>query len=64
LSKPIFDHLHTELLSVVHEGRCSDGKISNACQLCHDICMMLDLVASKFRLKNGEPREEDYQTLE
>jgi len=26
--------------------------------------MMLDLVASKFRLKNGEPREEDYQTLE
>jgi hypothetical protein len=26
--------------------------------------MMLDLTASKFMLKTGEPREEDYQVLE
>jgi len=65
LAKPIFLQLETELLSVTHEDRCSDDKkIINACHLHRDIYVMLDLAASKFRLKNGEPSEQDYQALE
>jgi len=64
LAKPIFLQLETELLSVTHEDRCSKEKIIDACHLHCDICVMLDLAASKLRLKNGEPCQQDYQALE
>ncbi len=63
LAKPIFSSLKLSCF-LLHEDRCSDEKIINACHLHRDICVMLDLAASKFRLKNGEPSEQDYQALE
>ena len=63
LAKPIFCAL-IHLLSVTHAGRCSDDMIINACNLHCDICKMLDYLASKLRLKCGEPTEDDYQVVD
>jgi len=64
LAKPIFSRFQTQLLSVTHAGRCTDEMIVNACNLHCDICSMLDYLASKFRMKCGEPTENDYQVVE
>jgi hypothetical protein len=64
LAKPIFSHFETQLLSITHADRCSDEKIINACNLHHDICTMLDYLASKLRLKCGKPTKDDYEVVQ
>jgi hypothetical protein len=64
LAKPIFERFKTSLLSVSHPNRCSEGDIRNACDLHRDICVTLDALTSKVRMKKGEPLEEDYELAE
>jgi hypothetical protein len=60
LAKDIFECFKVCLLSVSHHGRCSEDIIVNACDLDRDICVTLDALTSKIRMKNGEPQEVDY----
>ena len=64
LAKPIFEKFKTVLLSVSHPGRCSDDSIVCACDLYRDICVTLDSLCSKLRMKHGETQEEDYMAAE
>ena len=64
MQNPIFSRFQTQLLSVTHSGRCSDDMIVNACNLHCDICSMLDYLASKLRMKCGEPTKDDCQVVE
>jgi hypothetical protein len=64
LAKHIFEHFKVCLLSVSHPGRCSEDIIVNTCDLHRDICVTLDALTSKIRMKNGEPQEEDYVAAE
>jgi hypothetical protein len=64
LAKHIFECFKVCLLSVSHPGRCSEDIIVNACDLHRDICVTLDVLTSKIRMKNGEPQEEDYVIAE
>jgi len=63
LAKHIFSRFENYLLSITHADRCSDDKIINSCRLHGDICSMLDFLASKLRLKSGEPGEKDYEAV-
>jgi len=63
LAKHIFSRFENHLLSITHADRCSDDKIINSCRLHGDICSMLDFLASKLRLKSGEPGEKDYEAV-
>jgi hypothetical protein len=64
LTKPIFECFKTSLVSVLHPGRCSDDIIVNACDLHRDICVTLDSLTSKLRMKHGKPQESDYVLAE
>ncbi len=61
LAKTIFERFKTCLLSVSHPERCSDAIINQACDLHRDICITLDSLTSKLRMKQGEPQENDFQ---
>jgi hypothetical protein len=62
LAKTIFECFKACLLSVAHPSRCNDNIIEQACDLHHDICVTLDSLTSKLRMKNSEPQESDYAT--
>jgi hypothetical protein len=63
-AKPIFERVKASLLSVSHPNRCSEDEIINACDLHRDICITLDALTSKIRMKRGEPEEKDYELAE
>jgi hypothetical protein len=62
--KSIFECFKGCLLAVSHPGRCSDDIIVQACDLHRDICVTLDSLTSKLRMKNGEPQENDFVIAE
>jgi len=64
LAKQIFECFQACLLSVSHPNRCSKDIIINACNLHRDICITLDALTSKIRMKKGEPQEDDYELAE
>ena len=63
-SKPLYRKFETYLLSTSNANRCSNEVIIQTCSLYRDICVTLDSLASKFRMKNGEPQENDYEIAE
>jgi hypothetical protein len=44
--------------------RCSDNTFIKTCSLYRDLFVTLDNLSSKFRMKHGEPTEEDYKEAE
>ncbi len=64
LAKQIFECFQGCLLSVSHLNRCSKDIIINACNLHRDMCITLDALTSKIRMKKGEPQEDDYELAE
>jgi hypothetical protein len=64
LAKQIFPIFQAYLLTTEHPDRCSNDVIIQTCQVHCDICVTLDLISSKIRLKNQVPEEDDYTTLE
>ena len=62
LEKTIYECFKACLLSLSHLSMCNDNIIEQACDLHRDICVTLDSLTSKFRMKNGEPQESDYAT--
>jgi hypothetical protein len=64
LAKTIFERLKMCLCSVSHPNRFNDSTIEHACNLYHDICVTLDSLTLKPRMKNGEPQESDYIVAE
>ena len=63
-SKLLYRKFETYLLSTSNADRCSNEVIIKTCSLYRDICVTLDSLASKFRMKNGEPQAEDYEIAE
>jgi hypothetical protein len=53
IAKPIFECFKASLISVSHPNRCSEDDIRNACDLHRDICVTLDALTSKVRMKKG-----------
>jgi hypothetical protein len=64
LAKTIFEHFKAGLLSVSHPSRCNDNIVVHVCDLHRDICVTLDLLMSKLRMKNGEPQDSNYVVAE
>jgi hypothetical protein len=64
LSNQIFSTFQSYLLSVEHPDRCSDEDIIKHCSVHSNICITLDTISSKIRLKYQEPDEEDYNILQ
>jgi hypothetical protein len=64
LSDLLFDKFEAVLLATTSLNRCSDDVITNTCALFRDICITLDSLSSKLRLKNGEPQEDNYVMTE
>jgi hypothetical protein len=64
LTKEIFPLIQDQLLAVTHADRCSAEVIIDTCTVHHDICLTLDLISSKIRLKHQEPKAQDYFILE
>jgi len=64
LEKTIYECFKACLLSLSHLSMCNDNIIEQACDLHRDICVTLDSLTSKFRMKNGEPQESDYAMAE
>ncbi len=64
LSHTIYQQFEIYLLSTNSPNRCCDADIMKTCALFRDVCVTLDSLASKLRLKHGEPTEEDYVTAE
>jgi hypothetical protein len=60
-SKLLYREFETYLLSTSNADRCSNEVIVQTCFLYREICVTLDCLASKFRMKNGEPQAEDYE---
>jgi len=48
----------------MHEMKCSDEEIRSTCRLFMSIFSSLDIISSKLRMKQGEPKEEDYTMAE
>jgi len=64
-SKIIFEEIEKLLLeSPMHEMKCSDEEIRSTCRLFMSIFSSLDIISSKLRMKQGEPKEEDYTMAE
>jgi hypothetical protein len=57
----LFERVKNCLLSISHPKRCSDEVIIQACHLHHDLCVTLDTLTSKLRMKQGEPQESDFE---
>jgi hypothetical protein len=64
LSYQIFSTFQSYLLSVEHPDRCSDEDIIKHCSVHSNICITLDTISSKIRLKYQVPDEEDYNFLQ
>jgi hypothetical protein len=64
LAKQIFERFQGCLLSVSHPNRCGKDLNINACNLHRHICVTLDALTSKIRMKKGEQQEEDYELAE
>jgi len=64
ITKDIFPQLQDKLLAVTHADRCSSEVIIHTCNVHRDICLTLDLISSKIRMKFQEPEDEDYRILE
>jgi hypothetical protein len=64
LAKQIFPLFEANLLATTHPDRCNDDVIIQTCRVHCDICVTLDLISSKIRLKNQVPEQLDYLTLE
>jgi hypothetical protein len=60
LAKTIFERFKTCLLSVSHPERCSNAIIIQACDLHQDLCITLDSLTSKLRMKQSEAQETDF----
>jgi hypothetical protein len=52
------------LLCVSHPNKCGKDIIINAFNLHRDICVTLDALTSKIRMKKGESQEDDYELAE
>ena len=63
LAKQLFPIFQAYLVAVDHPDRCSDDVIIKTCRVHCDICVTLDIIASKIRLKHQEPEEHDYDIL-
>jgi hypothetical protein len=63
LAKQLFPIFQAYLVAVDHPDRCSDDVIIKTCNVHCDICVTLDIIASKIRLKHQEPEEHDYDML-
>jgi len=63
-AKPIFGKIETYLLSSSNPDRCSDNTFIKTCSLYRDLFVTLDNLSSKFCMKHGEPKEEDYKEAE
>jgi hypothetical protein len=64
LTKDIFPQLQVKLLAVTHADRCCSEVIIHTCNVHRDICLTLDLISSKIRMKYHELEPEDCPTLE
>jgi hypothetical protein len=64
LLKLFFECFKTCLLSISHPERCSDEVIIQACDLYRDLCVTLDSLTSKLRMKQGEPQQNDFELAE
>jgi hypothetical protein len=64
LTKEISPLLQDQRLAVNHTDRCSSEVIIDTCTVHRDICLTLDLISSKIRMKYQEPEAEDYSILE
>jgi hypothetical protein len=64
LAKQIFPLFEANLLATKHPDRCNDDVIIQTCWVHCNICVTLDLISSKIRLKNQVPEQHDYLTLE
>jgi hypothetical protein len=63
-AKVLFQEIQELLLETNAEHRCEDEKIIFECRLHCDICLTLDTICSKLRMKHGEPQTQDYITLQ
>jgi hypothetical protein len=63
-AKPLFSDIISLLLSVSHPDRCTDDVITSNCARFRDICVTLDTISSKMRIKNGLPTQEDFTILQ
>jgi hypothetical protein len=64
LATVLFEKIQIYLLSTSNPDRCTDQDIIKTCCLYRDMSITLDTLASKLRLKHGEPQECDYQIAE
>ena len=62
-AKDIFPKFQNCLLAVDHPDRCMEQVIIDTCSVHNNICVTLDTISSKIRLKHLEPLGDDYQQL-
>lgn len=63
-AKLVFQDIQEQLVQANKAERCDDEKIIFECRLHRDICLTLDTICSKLRMKHGEPRPQDYIILQ
>ena len=52
------------LLETSHEDRSESAAINFECAMHRDICVTLDTICSKLRIKTGQPQQQDFKILE
>jgi hypothetical protein len=60
----LFQGIVPILLEVQHDDRASAEVIESVSKLHRDLCVTLDSISSKMRMKHGAPKESDYEILE
>jgi len=63
-AQSVFQQIQQLLMQSNSAERCDNEKIMFECALHRDICLTLDTICSKLRLKHGEPTQQDYTTLQ
>jgi hypothetical protein len=63
-AKLLFQEIQEQLMQTNEAERCDDEKIIFECGLHPDICLTLNAISSKLRMKHGEPQPQDYNILQ
>jgi hypothetical protein len=63
-AKLLFREIQEQLMQTNEAERCDDEKIIFECGLHRDICLTLNTISSKLRMKHGEPQPQDYNILQ